>query len=112
MGAVHHRSLNALLFGISAENYLDGMLSSVECGNNVTVNGLAVDCHRFDARAYVVRVGYADVVCRAAELTGNLEAVPFVRNGRIDLQTVVLRFNAEDILRDRNEIPCRRTSKP
>ena len=88
------------------------MNAAVECGDNIALDSLAVNGHALNARAYMVRVLNGDIVGRAAEQTGNGEAVPLVRNGGIDHQTVVLRLYAEDILRDGNEVPCRRTCKP
>ncbi len=98
--------------GTSAERYLNGMFAAVEGGDNVSGNGLAVYRKVLDSGADVAGVLYLDIVDRVTELTGHLKAVPLVRNGRVDLQAVVLRLNSENILRDRYEIPSRRTGKP
>lgn len=48
----------------------------------------------------------------ASELTCSLESVPLGRDRRIDLQSVKVRHDTEDILGDSNHIPGSRTGEP
>ena len=96
----------------SAENYLDLVNAALANGNYAALDSLAVESHRLNALANVVGVLDSDVVCCAAELSCSLEAVPLVRNGRINAETVEIRLYAEDILGNSHHIPCSSTCEP
>ena len=52
----------------------------------------------------MVRVLNPDVVCSTAVVTGNCVAVPSLWNGWVDLQTVIVRDDTEDVLGNCNEV--------
>ena len=88
------------------------MNTACDTGNNVSVNSLTVHGKGLDALGNVIGVLDLDVECCTSELTGYGVAVPSLRNGRIDLQSVVRRNDTEDILGNCNEVPCSCTCEP
>ena len=66
-------------------------LSIAEYRQDIAFNCLAVYGYGCNTLANVIRILYGDVISCTTELSGNCEAIPFVRNGRINLQTVPIR---------------------
>lgn len=88
------------------------MNAAVANRDNISVNSLAVNSHAYYALANVVGVLDSDIVLSAAELSCCGEAVPLVRNGRINLKAVPISSDSKNVLGDSNHIPCSSTCKP
>ena len=87
-------------------------LAVAEYRQYVALDCLAVYSYRYNALANVVRVLDSDIIGCTAELSGNGEAIPFVGDRRIDLQTVPIRNYTQNVLGNCYEVPCSSTGQP
>jgi hypothetical protein len=72
----------------------------------------AVDDERFHALGFALRVLDLDAVGDAAEFARDREALPFLRNARIDAQAGEIRLDAEDRLAGDDERPGAGAGEP
>ena len=97
----------------SAHYYFNFVCSiSLKYRHYIAVDLCTVNSYRLDTLAYVIRVLNGDVIGVAAELSGDVEAVPCRRNGRIDLQTIKVRLYTQNVLGDSYQVPCSCTCQP
>ena len=82
------------------------MNAAVKYRQNIAFNLLTINGNRLNTLADVLRVLDCDFISVATELSGNSETIPFVRNGRVNLQTVPIRNNTQNVLRNCNKVPC------
>src|SRR5574344_2316877 len=78
----------------------------------VALDRKAVEHDGPDALLAAVGIYHRDRVLAVAEAARDREALPVLRNARIDDETVVVRTDAEDELRDGVPVPRRRAGEP
>lgn len=101
-----------MLKGKSAHYHFNGMYAAVEYRQYIAFNCLTIYCYRCNPLANMVRILDGNFVSTATELSGNREAIPFVRDRRIHLQTVPIRNNPQNVLGNSYKVPCCRTGQP
>ena len=95
-----------------AHNHFNRVNATVKYRQNISFNLLTINGNRLNTLADVLRVFDCDFISVATELSGNSETIPFVRNRRVNLQTVPIRNNTQNVLRNCNKVPCCCTSQP
>ena len=98
--------------GLAHDNLNSVMCAVLEYRQDIAFNCLAVNCNRNDTLANVVRVLDCYIIGCTTILSGNREAIPFVRDRRVDLQTIPIRDNTQNVLGNSDKVPCCCTSQP